>query len=538
MKHPKVIDLLLIAGLALCLASVWAPTYFLTGDGPCHLYNARILHDFWSNKDTAFYSRFYNVVYQPNPNWFSTFAMALLLFIVNGIIAEKLFLTFYIIFYLSGFCLLLKKVSNNNFWWLLVIFSFVFTHALTKGFYNFSFGIAIYFWVVSSWLRYLDNRNIARAFLFFIFIFLAFFAHLLAFVFAVFTCVALIGSYSIVAGAEGNKHDGRRFFLKNLVALILFIVPFLAIMAWFTNKEGGMQLSFRPHFYRVVELAQFKHIVNFNHYELTWTTIIGCTLLLLFVLCFVRLNGLLKVNKFDGFLWALLFVGAIYLCFPDNILGRQMDMSLRTQVFAHILVAIVIAYKMPLEKLKMAGAMVLFVCFIVLSGLRFSTQRSASDAESELLTAGKYIKPYSVVLPLNFSPGGSDKNGKEIADWNASFRHATQYLGAEKPLIILDNYEANAGYFPIQWVSGINPYHYLSAGNGIEGIPPFARIDQYKQQAGVVVDYIIMSGYNASFLVDANFKTLYAEVTAMYHIVYASQSGQIIVYKKNGSNTL
>jgi hypothetical protein len=523
----------MLLGIACCLIQVWAPACFLTGDGPCHVENAQILHDFWVNHNTALYARFYEVVYQPNPNWFSTFVMALFLFIVNGIIAEKLFLTCYIALYVSGFYRLLKRVSGNKSYWLLVIFSFVFTHALTKGFYNFSFGIAFYFWVVWSWLRYLEKKRLVNVLLFFLFTFLIFFAHLLAFVFAILTCVALILSYSTAADSERNKQDRKKFFIKNLLTLTLFISPFLAITAWFTTKEGGMHLYFKPHFYRLVELAQFKHIVNFSHNELAWTTITGCALLLLFMVCFTKLKGLLKVNKYDGFLWTFLFVGFIYLCFPDSILGRQMDMSLRTQLFVHILVAIVIAYRMRHEKLMMAGALVLFVCFIALSGLRFINQLSASGAEGELLAAGSVIKPNSVVLPLNFSPGGINKQGKVIADWNASFRHATQYLGTGKPLIILDNYEANAGYFPIQWKSSVNPYLFLAAGNGIEGIPPFARIALYKQQTGISIDYIIISGYNSSFLTDPDFKALYTEINAMYHIACAVPGGRVIVYEKN-----
>ena len=166
MNSQKTLNALLLTGFILCLLQIWLPAFYLTGDGPSHVYNAQILHDLWCNKNTAFYAHYYQLVYQPNPNWLSTIVLALLMFVVNGIVAEKIYLTLYVLLYTRGFYLLLKKISGSNSYWPLVIFLFVFTHVLAKGFYNFSFSIAFYFWVVWSWIRFLDRRNIGNALLF------------------------------------------------------------------------------------------------------------------------------------------------------------------------------------------------------------------------------------------------------------------------------------------------------------------------------------------------------------------------------------
>src|SRR4051812_24124826 len=106
--------LLLVAGLVMCLVQVWVPAFFLTGDGPCHVSNAQILHDIWCNEHADFYTRFFNLNYKPNPNWLATFAMALLLYFVKGVIAEKIFLTLYLLIYSSGFYLLLRKTGSKS----------------------------------------------------------------------------------------------------------------------------------------------------------------------------------------------------------------------------------------------------------------------------------------------------------------------------------------------------------------------------------------------------------------------------------------
>ena len=122
-KKTKI--LLLLAGVAICLLQIWLPPYFLTADGPCHVSNARIIHDLLGNNNVDFYTRFYSVVHYPNPNWLSHIVIALLLFGVKGVIAEKIFLSGYVLLSVFGFYSLLKRLCGNDSWWPFVAFIFV-----------------------------------------------------------------------------------------------------------------------------------------------------------------------------------------------------------------------------------------------------------------------------------------------------------------------------------------------------------------------------------------------------------------------------
>src|SRR5205807_2373569 len=110
----KTAKVLLFAGLVICLIQVWLPGYYITGDGPSHIYNAQILHDIWLNRNRTFYEQFYSLSYQLNPNWLSHILLAAMMFVVNGVIAEKLLVTVYVLLFISGFHRLLKRLSNNN----------------------------------------------------------------------------------------------------------------------------------------------------------------------------------------------------------------------------------------------------------------------------------------------------------------------------------------------------------------------------------------------------------------------------------------
>ncbi len=531
MNNQKIAHLLFGAGFVVCLLYIWLPGYFITGDGPCHVYNAQVLHDLWCNKNTAFYSRFYTVVYQPNPNWLSTVAIALLLLIVNGIIAEKIFLTVYVVVYVGGFYLLLSKISKAGPYFLLAIFIFVFPQTLSKGFYNFSFSIAFYFWVVWAWLGFLDKKNIGTALLFLLFTSFIFFTHLLAFIFAAVTCAALLLSYAIAR--ESMNERKLNWLFKNALMLLLLLSPFIVLMNWFTNKEGGMQLQPGFHPYRLLELLQCKYLVNVVHTEDLIVLIAGVTIMLLFGFCALRFKEKLSINKYDGLLLGLLFVLFVYLVFPESFLGKLILISMRVQVFVLLLIVCSVAYLPAPAKVKTAGALVLFACFIGVSIARISCLIAASPAVADYVSAQDRIKPYAVVLPLDFSPNGIDEHGKIIADRNFLFYHASQYMGTSKPMIILDNYEANMGYFPVCWTDNTNPYKYLSRDGGLEATPPSASIAGYKQSSGVTVDYILMWCYNPSFLQNEHFRELYVEVNAGYHLAYTSASGRTTLFERN-----
>jgi len=531
LNAQKTLNILLLTGLALCVAQVWLPAYYLTGDGPCHVYNAQVLHDIWSKKDPAFYSRFFEVAYQPNPNWLTTFMLALLLFIVNGVIAEKIFLTLYVLLYVSGFYLLLKKIGKKKSYWLLIVFFFVFTNSLSKGFYNFSFSIAFYFWAVWTWLRFLEKRTFANAVFFFFFIALTFFTHLLAFVFAVITTASLLISFALLNEDNGSKRV-KPFLLKYSFVLLLLLSPFMFLMHWFTDKEGGMRIVLHHHFYRLVELAEFKYIINVTNSEVFFSAVAGVVLLALFLFALRGFRKGFRLGKYDGFVISLLLISCVYLFFPDDFMGRAILISLRTQLFVFILIACCITAMVSDERIKNAAGLILFGCFIVLSFTRTTCRLSAAEGETDYLSGTKYIKPNSVVLPLSFSPNGKDEHGNEIARRNWLFAHASQYMGTIRPLVILDNYEANTGYFPIAWKQEVNPYLKLGNGGSFEDIPPYADIEGYKRSTGVTIDYVLMWCYDSTFLQNEQFRKLYNEVNSGYNKIYASPTNRTILYEK------
>jgi hypothetical protein len=530
--RSKVFNALFAGGILLCLLQVWLPGHYLTCDGPCHLYNAQIVHDLWSGKHVSVYSRFYDLVYATDPNSMTTFVLAALLYVAKGAVAEKLFLTLYLLVYLSGFVALLRKIGKGDSLWMLTCFLFVFTYALSKGFYNFSFGIAFYFWVVWSWLKFMDTKSVVIAILFFVLAGCCFFTHLLPFVIAVLTCGGLLLSYAVVAHREGGMQVSRPSLLRNGAALLLLVAPYILLTLLFTRGEGGLQLQLGWYPYRLLELAEFKYLINVVDGERLWACIAGCALLVLFGVTLIRAIPGFRIHKYDGFLLSLVPVLFVYIFFPEDFMGRAIIISIRMQLFVFIIIACCIAYRLPDGRVKQYGSLILFIGFIVLTGYHIDCRQRASVALDEYLSVAKYVKPESVVLPFDFSPTGKDAAGRQIADRNAVFHHAAQYMGTDKPLIILDNYEANMGYFPLRWKPEMNPYNHLSKAAGIEALPPCADIAAYEAYIGKRVDNIIFWCYEPTFVTHPDFAGLYAEINSKYKLIYTAPGGRVVLYAR------
>ncbi|MBK8196103.1 MAG: hypothetical protein IPK76_23985 [Lewinellaceae bacterium] len=82
--------------LALWVVPLWSLDFFVTGDGPCHLYNSKILLDWYRGGYKDFYDPFYFLNTNFDPNWLFNLITTPLLAWVSPGIAEKIFLTLYV----------------------------------------------------------------------------------------------------------------------------------------------------------------------------------------------------------------------------------------------------------------------------------------------------------------------------------------------------------------------------------------------------------------------------------------------------------
>ena len=526
MKIRKAGRILFFVSLALSLIYIWYPHYFLTNDGPTHVYNARILHDLWSNPEhTSFYQFYYTLVTQPNPNWLSHLLLAALMFITSGLIAEKLLITIYLALFVTGYVQLLRKLSGDNGLWPLFIFVFVFNHASAFGFYNFSLALALYAWVVWAFILMLEQMRPVRLIVLGLLLTLLFFAHLLLFVIDVFTMACLAVSMTIANGAS-HRRQVWRTLLRNFGTLVFFVAPFALIAGRFSEQQGGLGLQLKLHSYRLLELLQLKFVVNLSEREVIPELVAGC---MLAFICGLTLMDIVKsrgIRKYDGFLVAAVGVFVVYLCFPDVVFGKQVMLSFRMQIVLGLVLLCVVAARYPGGIVVDTVHFLAGLCFLILCVVRITSMKNVSERETELLSSADHIKSYSVVLPLNFAPG------RDIPERQYPFIHAADLLGDAKPLIVLDNYEPSTGFFPLRWTEKVNPYKTPIVGHGIETAPPHANIPAWEIASGRRIDYVLMWCYDPAVLADTGYQTLDSEIHSLYTLKFTSTGGRAMLWER------
>src|SRR5437763_12491457 len=86
----------------IAIVPIWSVHYLPTGDGPCHLYNASILHDLLIGTAKEPIASWYRIDWRPHPNWIGHAALALLLFVFPPLIAEKILVSAIVLTFLAG----------------------------------------------------------------------------------------------------------------------------------------------------------------------------------------------------------------------------------------------------------------------------------------------------------------------------------------------------------------------------------------------------------------------------------------------------
>jgi hypothetical protein len=122
--------------------------------------------------------------------------------------------------------------------------------------------------------------------------------------------------------------------------------------------------------------------------------------------------------------------------------------------------------------------------------------RHLNDNAVTINKASEHIPDNSVILPVNLS-----NNWLEL--------HFSNYLGAEKPMVILENYEANLGWFPVQWKDGIT---------------------DMKQQINIV----FVHG-DANKLNEPQWSELKDLLSSDFSLIYTSPDQYVIIYQRIGS---
>jgi hypothetical protein len=438
--------------VVLHILPIWLFKYIPTQDGPSHVYNSFVLKEY-HNPDYSVLEQHYTVDVRPFSNWLSHVTMAMLMFIVSPLIAEKLLLTGYVILFAFAIQYFLGAVNRRKTLLSIVGLLFVYNRLLHWGFYNFCFSVPLYLIAIAYWWRHKDVLDVRRIVVLNLIVIATYFCHLGSVVLA----VASIFFLSIVTC---HRDIIRKRLLTFVYLIPSYVLPiyFLAGNAWHSSGEPVRTVLTEPvnaagigkwAISGLKYLVTCQSVVSFSPTQL-W---IGKMLMFLFFLLAgytlleaIRKKELLRCLRHPFFLlFLILCVG--FSITPETLLGA---VRFRLAMYPSLVLLAWLSQDWSrahhrFEKAWQNSLRVVVVLLVAVNlCLTIHYYKRLNVDIAEFTSGVDVVEPNKTILPLSF-----DHIGDAYRIW--TFVHTSAYYALSQPGVDLGNYEAVLGWFPVNF---------------------------------------------------------------------------------------
>lgn len=436
----------LVSNLIVVLFFKFTPTL----DGPAHLYNSTILKHIILS-DSEFLKSFYTINQELVPNWSGHFLLVILSTIISTVWAEKILIALYLIFLPLSFRWFIKSINPNSLILSYFIFPFCFSFTFFLGFYNFSLALVLMFLILTYYINNINTNNLIQLFTLFFLFGLIYFSHLFVFFISLMAIGVLILSQIYVDFENNNKKYTLNQFFKRIIVILISS----GIWIYFGYNFLASRPSYNFTYIEKRELLKWIRdvrptvVFNFGH-ETIYTRIIFFLVFVFTLMAIYQILRRIKINKTNltsfvltsikqNDLW-LVFSFALlglYLLFPDSN-GYSGYFTVRMGLMLFLFYIVWLATKRYKNWVLIVTTSFLFIINTGLNIYYLKQVKRLNELACEIDYQSKFIKDNSVIIPMNFS-----------SNWMHG--HFSNYLGIEKPVIILENYECGTGYFPLLW---------------------------------------------------------------------------------------
>ncbi|MCZ4409482.1 hypothetical protein O3Q51_11725 [Cryomorphaceae bacterium 1068] len=492
---------------------------FPTVDGPAHLYNARLIHELLID-NTDYLPTFFEFNRSLVPNWLGHLILSSLLFFLPALMAEKVLLAIYIILFPISFRFLWKGLSIDGLtgsFALYFVFPFSYSFLFYYGFYNFHLGMVLLFFTVGFWIKYSKSSQIESKQLAFLILLtlLIYFSHV--FVFAIF--VGVIGFISLIDFLKSPRLD----FLKSLKSRFLLIAPGCILTIFYLinttiSPENSGNVANLLESWSMIQSVEPARAIEYGKEGVFTKWIFILLVVILGNLFFVRLKHFKASLRQNSMVWGGISLGLLIVFFlvpngPTFIKSRLL-------VFFFLFLILFISTQKVNVWVRVISFVLINYVNIALLKIYIESTKSANAITAEIIEASQHIEPYSTVLPIDDS-----------GHWLLS--HSSNYLGVNKPLVILENYEAKTDYFPLIWNYSSLPHLHLGDTDRSPLDFPTNKANTQSQ-----IDYIfIMSGTDVSENRKKSETGIKDILDQYYRLTFTSGRKNIKVYKRVSSNS-
>ena len=426
---------ILIGGLILVyLLPIWLFPYFPTQDGVSHVYNSQILTEY--NNPEYQFRDYYEINWYPFPNWLSHFSLAVLMFVFPSLIAEKIFLSLYVILFPLAVSYFLNAVQRGRHTLVILSFTFIYNYLFLMGFYNFAVSVPLFLLALGYWWKHKAQMNRTRIVLLNLFIVITYFAHLISYAFILFS-IALLALFHF-------RRDFRRIlitgcYLLPAAALLLVYLPTSDLLAG-EPPEFGLQ--------RVGELFANligMHVLVAYTEPPSWLSALVSVFLLFLAVVTIWQNRSGKTAASAGqtaFLYLTLVLLGLYFILP-NAIGPGGWVNDRLAILATLAIFAWFREfdKQQWRRVFTAVVTLLALVNIVYVGVVFKNLNAEIHQFNAFV---QRVGKNKIILPLHFDPRGSSERV-------GIFVNAANYYCLDNGCINLGNYEIQFDYFPVRF---------------------------------------------------------------------------------------
>ncbi len=496
--------------------------YYPTLDGPAHLYNSNLLKQILFN-DNQLIDSFFILNPELVPNWTGSGLLLLLASILPVTLAEKVLQLLLVTGIPIAFYYLIIKINRKNQLLSVFIFPFSYSYLFCLGFYNFCLGILVFLIALNVYLRFMDKISISNTLVLLLLIILLFFTHIFVFALAI---ISLFG-YALLK----NLGDflTKRLMIRRTVYQISILVgaflPGLILGYRFFLVPDAQSSRIRLPLGELLKwLIDIRVAGNFNYgIESSFLHVISLLLLFFSGVSAIRFFRKRRVSdnasgifQSTNYIWLVISLAilTLYFIFPDQGSSGGSYILMRLNLFFFIfLVFWLSTLEVPSWLNKVSFLLVIVVNMLLLNYQRHFIKKHESMT-NEFVMISDYVEDNSIILPVRNSEFWLDI-------------HFSNYLGKSKPQVILENYEATTGFFPLVWNRSEMPMIVL-ADTVRTDLCLFDKFPDNKPDS-MAIDYVLIWGEKP---LDECRKEVLMLVSRSYDTVYHSEINNITLFKR------
>jgi hypothetical protein len=420
--------------LALALLSAlpfWVVRHIPTVDGPCHTYNAWVLHQYGNVERYPLFQQYYEISAKPYPNWIGQAVMALLMYAVPPLIAEKLLVSGYVLLFLGGAWYLAGSVRPGERWLAFLAFPFAWHQLFQYGFYNFAISVAFFQIALGFWWRHRERpADVRYALGINLLLWLCYFSHILS------LALALVG-IAVLWLATLRRESWRRHLLH-----VPILLPQIVLPLWFLADQGSQRM---PSGWTFAQLARYlgrlEVLYTLGEAQIWIGTALAGLFLLLLVLTLWRGRGRREEH---AFLILAALLALLYFTSPEGMAGGFL-LKQRLSLYPFLVLLPWLSLRLS-GRAETAAAVGLALGALLYLGYLVQGYRELGAQEETFLAGAAPVAPNSRILPLLFERTGP-------TDF---LSHAIDYVALEKGAIDWDNYEAKTTYFSVRFRDSVD----------------------------------------------------------------------------------